>query len=307
MPLISIIMSVYKPDEKGLLRTVTSVLEQSYSKYEFIIIQDDIEKKTETLLEQINDTRVVILKNSSNLGLVKSLNKGLLHAKGAYIARIDVDDWWEINKLKLQLEVMLEKALVLTGTQVNYVDVNLNPLKKYKTPSTNESLKSVLESGKNPFTHSSVMFKNFEKISYNEKALHTEDFELWCRYYFLGNMEILPLYLTNYVIDINGITGTKRYLMFINAMKVYERFMYHLKNNKSNLIKDGLIEEPQREMSHQEILFSRYYSRGINHAFRGEKIKYYYFLVISLLINPKIIYYNLKKKYIYYRYKFLKL
>ncbi len=307
MPLISIIMSVYKPDKKGLFRTVKSVLEQSYLKYEFIIIQDDVEKKTEDLLKKINDTRVVILKNSENLGLVKSLNKGLSCAKGAYIARIDVDDWWEINKLKLQLEVMLKKDLVLTGTQVNYVDVNLNPLKKYKTPSTNEFLKSVLESGKNPFTHSSVMFKKFDGISYNENALHTEDFELWCRYYFLGKMEILPIYLTNYVIDTNGITGTKRYLMFINAMKVYERFMYNLQNNKANLIKDGLIEEPQREMSSQELLFSRYYSKGINHAFKGEKIKYYYFLIISLLLNPKIIYYNLRKKYIYYQYKFLKL
>ena len=88
--MISVIMSVYNEERKWIEQAVISILEQSYSDLEFIIICDnpDIEddiKEYLLLLERMNQN-VIILWNEKNIGLAKSLNRGIEVAKGEYIA-----------------------------------------------------------------------------------------------------------------------------------------------------------------------------------------------------------------------------
>lgn len=297
---ISIIMSAYKPDKIGLERTVNSVLEQTFDEFEFILIKDDEESLTLDLLTQIknSDIRVKIIDNIKNIGLVKSLNKGLKEANAQYIARIDVDDWWEKDKLKLQYEVITKNNFVIVGSQVNLFDDNLKSLIKVNAPVKNNEIKDYLQKGKNPYTHSSVLFQKFDDIFYNEKALHTEDFELWCRYSLLGDMGCLKERLTNYVVNLNSITGNKRYLMFINATKVYENFLKSINSKDYNCIKNGLIEDPIYSMNIIDKLFSKYYSLGIKERLQNKIIKYYLYVFISLVLNPKVFYFFIKRKFL---------
>lgn len=92
MPVISVIMPVYNTKEKFLREAVESILNQTFTDFEFIIINDGSDSITEDIILSYKDLRIKYLKNEQNLGIVQSLNKALKSASGKYIARMDADD-----------------------------------------------------------------------------------------------------------------------------------------------------------------------------------------------------------------------
>ena len=92
---VSVILSAYNEEERWFREAVESIINQSYENFELILILDN---PNNTLLEGIineyvnKDNRIIYIKNEKNLGLVKSLNKGLSYCRGEYIARMDADD-----------------------------------------------------------------------------------------------------------------------------------------------------------------------------------------------------------------------
>src|SRR3972149_9017394 len=103
MPAISVIMSVYN-NAPYLCESIDSILEQTFHDFEFIIINDASTDYTHKILMKCKekDRRLKVLSNESNQGLATSLNKGLLVAKGKYIARQDADDISLPERLKIQ-------------------------------------------------------------------------------------------------------------------------------------------------------------------------------------------------------------
>jgi len=107
--LVSVIMSVYNEKEKWLRESVESILNQSYKNIEFIIILDNPDnKKLDVVIENYckNDTRIRYFKNEKNMGLVKSLNKALSKARGAFIARMDADDISLPDRFEKQMDYL---------------------------------------------------------------------------------------------------------------------------------------------------------------------------------------------------------
>ena len=91
-PLISVIMSVYNC-EKYISQSIESILNQSYSNFEFIIINDgSTDNSLEIIKKYQHKNSQITLIDQTNIGLTKSLNKGINVAKGDYIARMDADD-----------------------------------------------------------------------------------------------------------------------------------------------------------------------------------------------------------------------
>src|SRR5258707_849690 len=90
-PRVSVVMSVYN-GEKYLGEAVDSILAQTFTDFEFIIIDDGSEDRSPELIEAYVDSRISFLRNEKNVGLTRSLNKGLQVASGEYIARMDCDD-----------------------------------------------------------------------------------------------------------------------------------------------------------------------------------------------------------------------
>ena len=123
--LISIIIPYYKK-KKYILETINSVLNQSYRKFEILIIYDDDNLSDLNYLEKLfqSEEKIRIIKNSQTIGAGLSRNKGIQNSKGEYIAFIDADDIWKKYKLENQINFMKKKKLKFTHTSYEVIDKN---------------------------------------------------------------------------------------------------------------------------------------------------------------------------------------
>lgn len=131
MSKLSVIMSTYREPEKYIRLSVQSILDQSVSDFELIVVIDDPENEPmERLLNEYRsqDPRVVVLKNERNLGLVGSLNRALAVAHGEWIARMDSDDVAAPDRFEKELAYLQEHRLDLVGSLVHRMDEQGNLL-----------------------------------------------------------------------------------------------------------------------------------------------------------------------------------
>ena len=105
--LVSIIIPYYK-SEKFIRKTINSIINQSYKKWEAIIIDDENSNISLRALNNLKDRRIKILKNIRNKGVASARNYGISKAKGNFVAFIDSDDFWHKHKLKLQISEMIK-------------------------------------------------------------------------------------------------------------------------------------------------------------------------------------------------------
>ena len=183
-PRASIIMSTYN-DGQYIKQSIESVLTQSFTNFEFIIINDCSTDNTEQIITDIQDKRIQYVYNERNKGLITNLNKGIAIAKGEYIARIDSDDAWiDPDKLKKQvlfLDTHPDYALIGSDAEVYTSDgVRLYTIIH---PHTDADIRSVMLR-KNCFVHSSVVFRKDVALSsglYAPSEKYVEDYGLWLR------------------------------------------------------------------------------------------------------------------------------
>ena len=186
MKKISVIMGVYNEKEIWLKKTIESILEQSYSNFEFIIILDNPNNE---LLEKIilgyvkKDNRIIYVKNKKNLGLVKTLNIGMSMSQGDYIARIDADDIAYKERFKIQVEFLeRNKDIDLVGTNVEIIDEEGKYIKTNKTIEKNEDIVKLLF-WRNMIYHPSILVRRQKLIEiggYREIEF-AEDYDLFCK------------------------------------------------------------------------------------------------------------------------------
>lgn len=298
-PLVSILLSAYKPSSYALETTLRSILRQSFLDFELIIIKDDERSETLELLKswEQKDSRIKIIDNHINMGLIASLNRGLDSALGSLIARIDVGDWWESDKLQRQSQLFdTHSELYLCGTTLELVDEKHNFLDMLGVPISHEEIASWLLHAKNPFAHPSVMFRK-TALRYNPKALYCEDFELWCRYSQIGTMTNIDQPLTHYVIDTSGITTQKRFLMIENTTRTYCAFLEALSQHDTSFIHEGLSIEAQRTLSVLHIKSNQWYSKATLASLDHQKIKSSCYFLLAILSNPALIWNKLKRIY----------
>ena len=123
--LVSIIIPYYKKKEY-ILKTINSILNQSYTQFEIIIIYDDENLSDLNYLDKLfkSEKKIRIIKNSRNIGAGFSRNKGIENAKGDFIAFIDADDIWKKNKLENQINFMIKEKLEFSHTSYEIIDKN---------------------------------------------------------------------------------------------------------------------------------------------------------------------------------------
>jgi len=184
MPLVSVIMPVYN-GAKYIDEAIESILSQTFSDFEFIIIDDGSTDDTIQHIKRFNDHRMLLLKNEHNMGITQSLNRGLESAKGEYICRMDADDISLANRLEKQVSFLQKySSIVLVGSSADQIDdkgiivgEELMPL----SPAEINRIKFI----HNPFIHGSVMFRKsllVEFGGYDVRWKYNEDYDLWLRF-----------------------------------------------------------------------------------------------------------------------------
>ena len=129
---VSVIMAVHNQN-LFLEKSIKSILNQSYRKFYFLIIDDGSDKKTKKILEKYKnkDNRIKILTNKKNIGLPKSLNKAIKLVKTELIARMDADDISLKNRLKKQVNFFRKKKyLSILGSNAIIINHNGKTIKK---------------------------------------------------------------------------------------------------------------------------------------------------------------------------------
>ncbi len=184
MPEVSVIMPVLN-GSAFLQSAIDSVLAQSWSDLELLIVDDGSTDDSVAIAHSIHDPRVVVLRNERTLGLPAALNAGLRRASGVFIARLDQDDLARPDRIARQAAVLRrEPALVLLGSQAHLIDgagAVIGTVRRCLDP---DSIRWYCLFD-NPFIHSSVMFRRrevFEDLGgYDESLPYAEDWDLWSR------------------------------------------------------------------------------------------------------------------------------
>jgi len=222
-PLISVIMPV-KDGEKYLREAINSILKQTYTNFEFFIINDGSSDGTESIINSYTDPRIKVIKNKTNQGITKSLNKAIKEASGKYIARMDADDFAVAERFEKQIQYLENSnTCVALGTRYHLMDKTGNVYRKAYTPCSNHELKSMLLFSF-PLCHPTLMIRHDiikkHHILYNEKLFVAEDFEFLIRLATHGEIESLPDYLFHYRTHAAGTSKTKKDELVHNFVKI---------------------------------------------------------------------------------------
>ena len=182
-PKISVIMSVFN-GMPYLSEAVSSILGQSFTDFEFIIVNDASKDNSLKFLKSIKDKRIKILNNQTNLGLAASLNKALKAANGQYIARMDADDISLTNRLKMQIEFLVTNPKIdICGTWAKLIDENGRTIGEVHKPTHDKEIKK-MNKWITGLIHPSWFGKKsvFEDLNgYNPKYDMVEDYDFLIR------------------------------------------------------------------------------------------------------------------------------
>ena len=133
-PKVSVVMSVYN-GERYLSEAIESILQQTFTDFEFIIVDDGSTDGTGSILGNCTDSSIVHLRNRENIGLTRALNRGLEVASGEFVARQDVDDVSFPSRLARQVSYLEKNPSVgVLGTQMEMVDESKRVVRTYKAP-----------------------------------------------------------------------------------------------------------------------------------------------------------------------------
>lgn len=194
-PMISVVMACYNGD-RWLAQAIESILSQSFTDFELILVDDGSKDKTPRILEEYShkDSRIVLIQKA-NTGLADSLNVGLGQAKGEWIARLDQDDVAEPERLRKQLEfVNANPEVILLGTGFLEIDADECVIKHNYYPVTHLRLLHNLERLKRFFPHSSAFYRADiarEVGGYNRRFHRAEDRGLWLKLALNGKIACL--------------------------------------------------------------------------------------------------------------------
>jgi glycosyltransferase involved in cell wall biosynthesis len=203
MAKVSVLLPVYN-GEKYLAEAIESVLAQSFSDFEFFILDDGSKDRSREIIlaYQNKDSRIKNMPNAKNLGVEKTLNRGVSLSQGEYLARLDQDDRWsDGDKLKKQVEFLdRHPACAVLGTAQENIDEEGRPIQIVKFQETDTAIRDVILFS-NPFAHPSVLIRKsalIEMGGYSEEKKYDliDDYELWLRLgtkYELANLPDVSL------------------------------------------------------------------------------------------------------------------
>lgn len=207
-PKVTVLMPVYN-SAQYLVEAINSILNQTWSDFEFLIIDDASEDDSLKIINSFNDKRIRIIHNEVNLKLVGALNKGVDLARGDYIVRMDSDDISLPFRLWEQVKFMDKNPDIgISGGWLQNFGAN-DIVTHY--PVSDEEIRATMPF-RNPFAHPSMImrrnFLNHYNLRYNMDYAYVEDYELWIRCSKLTKMANIEKVLVLYRFGHSSISST---------------------------------------------------------------------------------------------------
>ena len=246
MPKVSVIMSVYSEWIDWIKQSIDSILNQTFRDFEFIIVNDNPERKENALLLEEyakKDSRIRCIINEENIGLTKSLNRCLKVATGQYIARMDADDISMPNRLEEQVKFLdLNRDIVACGSDAIATNKDGEVRGKIVTYHTKEEIK-VSMLFQSPIIHPAAMFRRViggSEVLYDEYYSCAQDYALWASL-FDYPMANLPQVLLHYRLSDVNITSKKRDKQLAYSKEIQDSVYSKLDLTLSDKIRENIF------------------------------------------------------------------
>ena len=175
-------MSV-RDGELFIKEAVSSILNQTYTNFILLIVDNASTDKTRSIIKDFKDPRIQLVELSNDIGQASALNKGLSMIKTEFIARMDADDVSYPDRLKKLYDFMvLNKSVSVCGSGYDVIDFRGDLIYTRSAVKTNIKIRRSLIY-KNPFCHPSVIFrkKAVEKVGGYSNYMYAQDYDLWLR------------------------------------------------------------------------------------------------------------------------------
>lgn len=279
--LVSVIMTNYNTPESFLREAIDSVLGQTYSNFEFIIVDDCSTDDSLEVIDSYADPRIKIIKNDKNIGLTKSLNKAMKIASGEYIARMDSDDICYPKRFEKQVEFLnTNQDIVVCGTWARLFGTWKK--EQYAKDTVCRSIpereiyRIMLLFGNYPnIVHASAMFnhnllRKYE-IKYNEKYIYAQDYRMWVECSKYANCAIVSEILMNIRVRDGSITTGKRTTQKDCALKIMQEQLQEL-----NLVLDENTLEFHENFLNKRLEYNIEYRNWIEKIIDANKVNKVY-------------------------------
>ncbi|WP_448267764.1 glycosyltransferase [Nostoc sp. DSM 114159] len=209
IPKISVIIPTYN-NEKTIKNTIQSVLNQTFTDLELIVINDGSEDSTLEVVTKIQDSRIKVF-SYSNAGGNVSRNRGLHHAVGEFVSFLDADDLWTSDKLQSQLKALQENVTAKVAySWTDYIDENDRFLLSGKRINVNGNayekllLNNFLENGSNPLISKEALIT---LNGFDESLSAAQDWDMWLRLASKFDFICVPSVQILYRISANSVSS----------------------------------------------------------------------------------------------------
>lgn len=298
-PFFSVVIPTYN-HEVFLEKAVKSVLTQTFSDYEIIIIDNYSNDNTENLIKNLNNKNIKFIKNRNHGIIAKSRNIGIEQSKSEWIAFLDSDDIWRQEKLKVLFNFIKNNNnydVICNNELWVYKNNNKTKVSKYG-PYKNNFYKNLLKYGSCISTSASLVRKKYlldNKIFFNEEKSFApyEDYDFWMRIAKNnGKFKFLKEVLGEHLFHQESWSEKNKTILKNSTISILKHHVYEVQNftsNKENLwshIECGIILSDIKGL-----LFSKKYLKGFVELF---KLSYKY--PIKLIAHTI---YRLKKFFLF--------
>lgn len=282
----SIILPVYNA-ETTISETLNSVLSQSYENFEIIIINDGSTDRSLDIISRYDDNRIRVIEISNSGGPARPRNIGLNSASGDWVAFIDSDDLWHVDKLK----IIAKSAdcgdcdFITHGTKMYDLE-NRNSFIHFPQTQNFSYLKLLING--NSFVLSSIIlskqFLTLSNVKFNESNSFSsvEDFQFILDCFKFSNLkvEIISEILTTYLIHSNGISKS----LDVHLKNLNNLYCYNLSNyNTLSIIY-------YRVLFYSAICLTKY------HVYKDKLVLRYLYLFMAFIFNPILIFKKINLK-----------
>ena len=226
---VSVVMGIWATPARYLREAIRSVLDQSHSSFELIVVEDPSEDPAGAVIAEFNDRRIRHVLRQKRQGLTSALREGIALARGPLIARLDGDDACEPTRLARQCGYLLEHPETsVVGSALTIIDDDDRRIGRRDYPRTHQEIAAAMRRY-NAIAHPSVLFRkrDVEAVGGYDPREPVEDYELWCRMLANGyRFANLPDPLVRYRFHARSLRSTQVQAAIRNTIAVKERYFH---------------------------------------------------------------------------------